>query len=73
MALTNGPSKKTLSDQTYDFLRERILNDVYPAKRKLPSVRETAETLCVSRNTVERAYQQLLAEGYVRSKEKSGY
>lgn len=73
MALTNGPSKKTLGDQTYEFLKERILNDVYPAQRRLPSIREVAETLCVSRNTVERAYQQLLAEGYVTSREKSGY
>lgn len=73
MAPLNGHSKKTLSDQTYEFIKERILNDVYPAKRKLPSIREIADTLCVSRNTVERAYMQLLAEGYVRSKEKSGY
>jgi GntR family transcriptional regulator/MocR family aminotransferase len=32
-----------------------------------------AESLCMSRNTVERAYQQLLVEGYIKSQEKSGY
>lgn len=64
---------KTLADQAYGFLRERILNGIYRSGQKLPSLRETAETLCISRNTAERAYEQLLAEGYVECRRKSGY
>lgn len=73
MTTSSGSSKNTLGDQTYRFIKERILNGIYPADHKLPSIREMAETLCVSRNTAERAYSQLLAEGYLRSKQKSGY
>ena len=40
---------------------------------KLPSVRYVAEELGVSRNTVDKAYQQLYAEGYVVSRNRSGY
>ena len=49
------------------------MNGVYLAGEKMPSIREVAETLCVSRNTVERAYGQLLVEGYVGCRQRSGY
>ncbi len=66
-------SEKTLAEQTYHHLRERILSGAYPAGTKLPSIREISESLVVSRNTVERAYDQLLVEGYVYCKPRSGY
>lgn len=71
--MASEQTRKTLGEQTYDFIKERILGNAYPPGSRLPSIRETAETLCVSRNTVERAYQQLLAEGYICSRQKSGY
>lgn len=40
---------------------------------KLPSVRQLEELLGVSRNTTQIAYEQLLAEGYIRSEFKKGY
>nr|MBU6863907.1 winged helix-turn-helix domain-containing protein [Streptococcus oralis] len=42
------------------------------AGTRLPSHRNLAMQLNVSRITVESAYQQLLAEGYVESKPKRG-
>jgi GntR family transcriptional regulator / MocR family aminotransferase len=39
---------------------------------RLPSSRELATELGVSRNTINLAYQELIAEGYVESKERSG-
>ncbi len=40
---------------------------------KLPSIRSLAQQKGLSRNTVAIAYNQLLAEGYIQSKERSGY
>ena len=39
----------------------------------LPSSRELADQLSVSRNTVVLAYQQLVEEGYLISRERSGH
>ncbi len=40
---------------------------------KLPSIRKIATLYNLSKNTVESAYSQLYAEGYVESRAKSGY
>lgn len=57
----------------YRCIREDILSGVLAPGDKLPSKRALAEHLEVSKITVEGAYAQLLAEGYVRSQEKVGY
>ena len=57
----------------YEGLREDIVRGIYEPDAKLPSVRYVAEELGVSRNTVDKAYQQLYAEGYVVSRNRSGY
>lgn len=44
----------------------------FPEGRRLPSSRKLAEQLSVARNTVVLAYQQLLDEGYLLSRERSG-
>jgi len=59
--------------QLYQALRARILSGALPAHARLPSVRELVQELAVSRNTVEGAFQELYAEGYVYSKPRSGY
>lgn len=38
-----------------------------PADEKLPSVRELAGTLAINPNTIQRAYRELEAEGYLYS------
>ena len=54
-------------------IREDILSGKLPAGTRLPSKRALAAHLEVSKVTVEGAYAQLLAEGYLRSEEKVGY
>lgn len=49
-----------------------IINGVFPPGMKLPSSRKLAEQLEVARNTVVAAYQQLVADGYLVSRQRSG-
>ena len=69
----NKKSKKPLYEQLYENLRDDILSGKMTAGEKLPSKRALAERLQVSVITVENAYSQLIAEGYVRAAERSGY
>ena len=62
-----------LYEALYRCIREDILSGTLPAGTKLPSKRALADHLEVSKITVEGAYNQLLAEGYLRSREKVGY
>ena len=61
----------------YGFLYESIAADIragnLPASKKLPSKRALAKHLGVSLITVESAFSQLIAEGYIRSVERKGY
>ena len=57
----------------YENIRGEILRGKVRAGEKLPSKRELAESLGVSVVTVQLAYEQLAAEGYIYSKERSGY
>ena len=57
----------------YRYIRQDILSGKLAAGEKLPSKRALAVHLEVSKITVEAAYNQLLAEGYIRSQEKVGY
>ena len=62
-----------LYEALYRCIREDILTGKLAAGEKLPSKRALAANLEVSKITVEAAYDQLLAEGYIRSREKIGY
>lgn len=57
----------------YCGVRDDILRGKLRAGERLPAKRAFAEELGVSVVTVQLAYEQLLAEGYVRSRERSGY
>ena len=58
--------------QLENFLRLLILEGRLPAKQKLPSTRELAEELGVSRITVKTVYEQLISEGYAEAKTGAG-
>ena len=62
-----------LYEALYRCIREDILSGRLAAGEKLPSKRALAENLDVSKITVETAYSQLLAEGFISSREKVGY
>ena len=53
-------------------LRRLILNGTLAPGRKLPSTRELAQDLGVSRITVKSVYEQLVAEGYFQAKIGAG-
>jgi len=59
--------------QIYENIRQLIENGMLKTDEQLPSIRQLAETLQVSRNTTLVAYEQLTAEGYIRSESKRGY
>ena len=62
-----------LYEALYRCIRADILSGELKAGQKLPSKRALAQNLEVSKITVEGAYGQLLAEGYIRAVEKVGY
>jgi len=62
-----------LYEALYRCIRADILSGALKANQKLPSKRTLCANLKVSKITVETAYSQLLAEGYIRSEEKIGY
>ena len=62
-----------LYEALYRCIRADILSGRLAPNQKLPSKRALCANLKVSKITVEGAYSQLLAEGYIRSAEKVGY
>lgn len=66
----NSPT--TLFQQLDRALRKLILNGSVGAGRRLPSTRQLAIDIGVSRITVKNVYEQLCAEGYVYSLSGSG-
>jgi GntR family transcriptional regulator/MocR family aminotransferase len=71
--ILNNNDKAPLYKQLYKQIKEHVLTGKLPSHAKLPSIRELAAELSTSRNTVEAAYQELYAEGYIYSRERSGY
>lgn len=65
------------SDSLYEYLYKQIKKDILSytlsAGEKLPSKRTLAKNLNISTITVENAYAQLMAEGYIYSVPKSGF
>jgi len=62
-----------LYEQLYSFIKKSIENNELKSDEKLPSKRKLAQHLKVSVITIENAYNQLVAEGYIKSKAKSGF
>ena len=61
-----------LSRQIYAALRHAILGGTFRAGERLPSTRDLAEQLGVSRTVVVLAYEQLLSEGFVDGRVGAG-
>ncbi len=59
--------------QLYNAIRKALEIGEIVAEERLPSKRELASHLKISIVTVENAYSQLTAEGYIRSKPGSGF
>lgn len=61
-----------LQNQIRQKLVDGIINGAFPPGMKLPSSRKLSQQLKVARNTVTAAYQQLIADGYLVSRQRSG-
>ncbi|MBQ9767479.1 MAG: PLP-dependent aminotransferase family protein [Lachnospiraceae bacterium] len=59
--------------QLYKQVRDDIIKEIYPYNSKLPSKRMIAAETDVSTVTIEHAYALLCEEGYIESRERSGY
>ena len=65
--------KVSYQRQLRETIVTAILDNKLPMEIPLPSSRELARHLGIARNTVVLAYQQLIDEGYLVSRERSGY
>ena len=60
-------------EKVYSFYVNQILNASLKPGDRMPSIRESEKTLGVSKTSIETAYLQLAADGYIYSVEKIGY
>lgn len=58
--------------QLYRYIREEIKSGKISVGTRLPSIRQLSQNLMISKNTIESAYQQLVDEGYIESRPRSG-
>lgn len=56
---------RSIYTQIADGFREQIAAGILHSGDKLPSVRELASNLAINPNTIQRAYRQLEAEGWI--------
>jgi len=66
-------SGEHLYEQIYEYIKNEIMKGKLPAGEKLPSTRNLAEFLQISRTTVDLAYGQLVSEGYIEARPYKGY
>nr|WP_294664094.1 PLP-dependent aminotransferase family protein [uncultured Blautia sp.] len=59
--------------EVYEYYRQLILDGKMAPGSKLPSLRKCSQELKLSRTTIETAYLQLAADGYIMAKSQSGY
>lgn len=67
MITINYRDPRPIYEQVKFGLRRLILTGVLNPDDKMPSVRELSSQLAINPNTVQRAYRELEAEGYIYS------
>ena len=67
MIVLDYPDSRPLYKQVKDSLRRMMLTGLLEPDEKLPSVRSLATQLAINPNTIQRAYAELEAEGYIYS------
>src|SRR3954454_8538329 len=65
-------ARPTLQDQLARQIRERIRSGDLAPGDPLPSTRDLATELKLSRNTAVYAYERLISEGYLESASRAG-
>lgn len=65
--------KSPIYKQVEDYIKSNIKIGKFQAESKLPSIREAAQHLGISKTSVENAYSQLVVEGYIENRPQVGY
>ena len=73
LIVLDSTAGKSLQQQIREKLIQGILSGSIPPGHKMPSSRRMAEQLRVARNTVVLAYQQLVDDGFLVTRERSGF
>lgn len=67
MVFLDYRDSRPIYEQIRDTYRKQILAGVLAPNAKMPSVRELAAQLAINPNTIQRAYRELEAQGYIIS------
>ena len=67
MFTINYRDSRPIYEQVKDSLRRAIITGVLSPDDKIPSVRDLAGQLAINPNTIQKAYRELEAEGYIYS------
>ena len=73
ISIDHSETADYIYQQIYQHIKAVVLKRSLMPHTKVPSKRELAETLKVSVNSVNSAYQQLLSEGYLYAVERKGF
>lgn len=73
MKLSKEKKESPLYMEVHEHYKTLIINHKLLPGTKMPSLRNCAKELGLSRTTIESAYLQLSADGYIVSKAQSGY
>ncbi|WP_067839958.1 GntR family transcriptional regulator [Amphibacillus sediminis] len=65
-------SRDPIYQQLVDKFKTLIINNVLETDEKLPSVRTLAQQLTINPNTIQKAYRELEAQGYIYSVKGKG-
>lgn len=73
LPVINSKNNTPLYIQVYEYFKMEILKGNISCGSKLPSIRALSRDLKLGKNTIENAYEQLMAEGYIKNINRSGY
>ncbi|MFC0525350.1 GntR family transcriptional regulator [Pontibacillus salicampi] len=60
-------SRAPIYEQVMERLKELMIHNVLQEDEKLPSVRDLAKQVSINPNTIQKAYRELEAQGYIYS------
>lgn len=69
----NYGDHRPLYEQIKEKMKEMIISESFAENEKIPSVRELAGEIAINPNTIQKAYKELEAEGYIYSQKAKGY
>jgi DNA-binding FadR family transcriptional regulator len=72
VTVLSSPNRRSLADQLYSDLRERIRSGELPPGERLPTEKGFTEAFGVSRTTVREALARLAADGMVQARQGIG-